>query len=459
MESLNSSDRDIKLLAALQCDEYNIFEENIPDLPNHNPWYDEPYHSSLLEIACQMKKHKEFVKILLDKGADPNITNRVTGMPLIHATARSGNFEVLQLLLEKLQRNKEINVINLKDNEDRTILHWLARLGERKRGINRSLKHCLNLLLHPDCRWKVDTEDRDRSRNRALYIAVERGFRYRAKLLLSKGADVRVFERGSKILLPDSLSIVKEILDDCLLTNKKPLTSKDLKIWFNYQLLLNILPRIAESKLHRDLLKHPVMSTFLSLKWENVKFVFILDIFFYSIFLFFLTTYILFSEPYNTVSDGNAATNITGLFSSNDSNITSGMNDSNFTSEPNSSSLRFMQVFLIFSLCVQFSRAMQQLIVYRWAYIKSLEFWLEILFRCGGWFGAERPLLRSRPSSGMVRDVDDFRATAAVFRTPDDAQNSHLDSLEANGGLYYPVDSIRPQLLHSFQRKHKIGHY
>jgi ankyrin repeat protein len=68
---------------------------------NPNPWYDEPYHSSLLEIACQMKNRKQFVRLLLEKGADPNIKNRVTGMPLIHATARSGNFEVLRLLLEK----------------------------------------------------------------------------------------------------------------------------------------------------------------------------------------------------------------------------------------------------------------------------------------------------------------------------------------------------------------------
>jgi hypothetical protein len=379
MESLDSSDRDKKLLAALQHDKYNIFEKNIPDLPNPNPWYDEPYHSSLLEIACQMKNRKQFVKILLDNGADPKIKNSVSGMPLIHATARSGNFEVLQLLLEILQRDKEINVINLKDNEDQTILHWLARLSERKPGVNRSLKDCLNRLLQPDCRSKVDTEDRDRSGNTALYIAVELGFRCRAKLLLSKGADVRVFERGSKILLSDSVSIVKEILDDCLLSNKKPLTSKDLKISLNYQLISNIVPRIAESERHRDLLKHPVMSTFLNLKWEHVKFVFISDIIFYSLFLVFLTTYIIFSEPYNTVNDGNAASNTTGQLSFNDSYITSGINDSNFTSQTNSSSLRLLQITVMISWFLLILREFMQLSVHRRVYVKSLENWLEIL--------------------------------------------------------------------------------
>jgi len=76
-----------------------------------------------------MMNRKEFVKILLDKSADPNIKNRVTGMPLIHATARSGHFEVLQLLLEK-----EGIDTSLKDNEKRTILHWLVGVSEEKPG-------------------------------------------------------------------------------------------------------------------------------------------------------------------------------------------------------------------------------------------------------------------------------------------------------------------------------------
>jgi ankyrin repeat protein len=140
-EDLDLSEGNMKLLAALQRGEYNTFKGNL-DSKKPNPWYDEPYHSSLLEIACQMKKTEQFVELLLDKGADPKIKNRVTGMPLIHATARSGNFEVLQLLLEKKGEG-------LEDNEQRTILHWLARLSERKS--KKSLEDCLNLLLRPDC--------------------------------------------------------------------------------------------------------------------------------------------------------------------------------------------------------------------------------------------------------------------------------------------------------------------
>ena len=374
IERLDSSDRCIQLLAALQGNKHKIFHENIRDLPNHNPWYDEPYHSSLLEIACQMKNRKEFVKILLDKGADPNIKNRVTGMPLIHATARSGNFEVLEVLLQK----KGID-LSLKDHEERTILHWLAGVSEGKLGDKQKIEKCFKLLLESNYIREKGIEDRDSLGNTPLYITVERGFRDRAKLLLSKGADVRVFERGSKILLSDSVSIVEEIFDDCLQHNDKPLTSKDIQLKLNYQSLTNIVPRIAESKLHGDLLTHPVISTFLSIKWEKARFIFILGIGFYVTFLLFLTVYILFSKPHNTLIDRGVAGNTTDLFSFNDRNITSGMNNSNFTSQTNNNSLGFLQIFLMISLILLSLRELQQLILHRWFYIKSLENWVEIL--------------------------------------------------------------------------------
>jgi len=155
MESLDSSESDIKLLAALQHDIYEVFSQYLSQT-NPNPWYNEPYHSSLLEIACQMKNRKTFVKLLLDNGADPNIKNSVTGMPLIHATARSGNFELLEILLKK--DNIDVTV---KDSEQRTILHWWARASERNQGDKESLENCFKLLLHREFGKKVGIDCKD----------------------------------------------------------------------------------------------------------------------------------------------------------------------------------------------------------------------------------------------------------------------------------------------------------
>jgi ankyrin repeat protein len=364
-ESLGSPNIDKKLLAALQHDEFTTFVSCL-NKTNANIWYDEPYHSYLLEIACQMKNRTRFVEYLLDSGADPNIKNRVTGVPLIHATVRSGNFDVLQVLLEK-----EGIDTSLKDKENRTILHLLAGVRERKSGDKETIECCLKRLLESDFR-KKHIDDRDSCGITAIYTTVETGFRDRAKLLLSKGADLRVFERGGCIFLSDSLSVVEEILDDCVQGNDKPLTSKDMLLTLNCMPFIAIVRHIAESKFHRDLLTHPVMTAFLSLKWQDIRLYFFLDMFFYLVFLLFLTSLIIGFEPYNTVNGGGADNNNAGPFNFNNSNITSGMNNSNIT-------FPTTEFFLSVTMFIIFSRAIVHLSAFGWNYIRLPEKWLDIL--------------------------------------------------------------------------------
>jgi hypothetical protein len=225
---------------------------------------------------------------------------------------------------------------------------------------------------------------------------VERGFRDKAKLLLSTGADVRVFESGCKMLLSDSVPIVKEILDDCLQGNDKPLTSKDLQLTLNYQPLNDIVSRIAESKLHRDLLTHPVMSTFLSLRWKKIKGLFFFFMASYFIFLCFLAAYILLSEPYNTLNDGVAAKNTTGPFSFNDSNIRSGISDSIFTSLPVSSGLATLRWIAFSSDIGLFIPVQLQLILFPLDSLYSLEIWQITLLSISTFI----------PSSGLVEPAE-----------------------------------------------------
>jgi hypothetical protein len=67
MESLDSCERNIKLIAALHLDIYGVFHKYL-NHTNPNRWYDEPYHSSVLEIVCQMYSRQQFLE-LLDNGA------------------------------------------------------------------------------------------------------------------------------------------------------------------------------------------------------------------------------------------------------------------------------------------------------------------------------------------------------------------------------------------------------
>jgi ankyrin repeat protein len=151
-EDLDLSEGNRKLLAALRDGDYDTFKDNL-DSDNPNTFYGEPDNSFLLEIACQEEEREQFVELLLDNGANPNIKNRVTGLPLIHATARSGNFKVLEILLEKCRINTR-----LKDNEEKKILHWLAGVAESKSYDKEKIENCLNILLESNYFRKEDIE-------------------------------------------------------------------------------------------------------------------------------------------------------------------------------------------------------------------------------------------------------------------------------------------------------------
>jgi hypothetical protein len=178
-----------------------------------------------------------------------------------------------------------------------------------------------------------------------------------------------------KCLLSASLSIPEEILDDCLLSNDKPVTSKVLQLRLNNGLLVIIVPRVAESQHLRYLLTHPVISTFLNLKWQRIKFFFFLDVAFCDTFLSFLTAYILYSETCNTLHDTVVGSKTTSF---KDVNTTSDMNDTTSTSQTHDTILHFLWHFLKIFLIFQTIREILQLIIYRWAYIMSLENWLDM---------------------------------------------------------------------------------
>ena len=343
-----------------------------------------------LDIAWQMKKRNRFIKLLLGSGADLNTKNRVTGMPMVHATSRSGNFELLEILLKK----KEIN-ISLKDYKDRTILHWKVQVSERKPSDKYILDNCFKLLLDSHSLTKMVIDIRDVSDNTALYVALQSGIRDRAKLLLSEVADVSILVNACPLMLPTNLSLLEEILEDCLLPNDQLLMSKDLLLRFNNELLKNIFPHIAESQQLRKLLKHPVSSNFLFLKWLKARFIFFLDMIFYAIFLFFLTVYDLCSEQYNT-HEGGTARNTTGPFSFNDNNITSDKNNGNVISQPNDRGLFFLWMSLKNLLSFLILRKLLQLSLQGWVHVESLENWLEISLIIATFI----------PCSGVVESAD-----------------------------------------------------
>jgi hypothetical protein len=367
MASLDSPDRDIRLLAALQHDDYNSFWENRNN-QNPDPWYDEPYHSSLLEIACQKTNKKWFVENLLQIGADPNNKNCATGITLIHATARSGNLEMLEMLLKEETTN-----VNVKDNEDRTILHWWARVSEKNPDDKKRLENCFNLILKKSFHEERSFKDKDSSGNTPFSTAVDREYRDRIILMLDTDTDETASAHINQVLESANKSLLEAILDYCFDSNNEPTNSEEWKVRLKFRTLLNMTYFVLESS-QNDLFKHPALSIFVNLIWKKLKYIFFINVTFYVMFLAFLTAYILFSEFCTTQINRGVANITNDLLSSNNSNQTCGMIDETWFNTS-----QCLWYILMVLLVLLFVREVCEMLVDRMDYVKSKENWLEIL--------------------------------------------------------------------------------
>ena len=115
-------------------------------------------------------------------------------------------------------------------------------------------------------------------------------------------------------ILPETIE--DYLNEQCLTSNGKPVTSEDLEIIYDYSFLAppvneslsdedqqelidkqavpetECLWYMGQSKQHRHLLKHPVVTSFLWLKWQKIRGYFNRNLRFYLLFVTTLTWYI-----------------------------------------------------------------------------------------------------------------------------------------------------------------------
>jgi len=287
---------------------------------------------------------------------------------VIDNEATSGNFDLLEMLLEEDRID-----VNVKDNEGRTILYWWARISEKNPDDKKRIEKCFKLILRKGFDIKRCFSDKDCLGNTPFSTAVDREYRDRIILMLDTDTDDTASYHIDQVLESADKSLLEAIVDYCFDSNNEPTNSEKLKVKLKYNAILNMTGFAVDSS-HKDLLKHSVLSIFVNLIWEKVKYIFFLNVAFYVMFLAFLTAYILFSEFCNTQINRGVANITNDLLSSNDSNLTCGMTDERRYNT--SQRLRIILMVLLFLLSV---RGVYQLLVCRMNYIKSKENWLEIL--------------------------------------------------------------------------------
>eukprot|EP00092_Neocalanus_flemingeri_P015698 GFUD01016992.1.p1 GENE.GFUD01016992.1~~GFUD01016992.1.p1 ORF type:complete len:970 (+),score=249.34 GFUD01016992.1:268-3177(+) len=295
---------------------------------------------TLLQYASEQGRDK-IVDYLLDQGAEPG-RSAINGRPAWVIAAYHGYHKVLQVFFEKLTEDEIKKYIILSDQNHgkRTILHEIVRkqspkLRNPQRDENINYEECLKLLFDEKKRVRrkfslsKHTERiinfRDAHGETALHYATQQPNQELIKLLLKHGANMGVKNSDGKSpvnrILPTTL---EEFFNSCL-EPKGIITDDEFKLTFDYNFLApplldteileefeakksidiektdiqNARPEtealwyMSESKQHRLLLKHPLISSFLWMKWQRIRSFYYFGLLFYFLFVVFLTTLIM----------------------------------------------------------------------------------------------------------------------------------------------------------------------
>lgn len=357
---------------------------------------------TLLQYACDFGVHKA-VDTLLREGADPNgICPSNARTPLMLAGHR-GYVHIVRLFI-----NNETTDYASADGEN--VLHSIIKgmgddqlpLGASKE--NRDYLKCLELLLRDIPRFKLDINCKDVKGNTPLHCAAKLGDPKVIVLLLRHGAYIGQRNTLDQPAFADiNPKILENYLDGCLYTNDKLPREDNYEIIFKYNCLappivstkslsssqvtlqidggpLNIgniddhlsetapLLYMSHSSDFRHLLKHPVLTSFIHLKWHKLKRFFYLNFAFYVIFWILLTSYILGVYVAQT---GNIDDSIMG----NSSRIRRALFD-NDTSQ--SSFTRLFRAMLTIFFVIFIVRELFQLAISPVRYVCNPENWLEI---------------------------------------------------------------------------------
>ncbi|KAJ9584659.1 hypothetical protein L9F63_020999 [Diploptera punctata] len=321
-ENTNSPIVANRILAYLQNGDFNSFQSHLQNKNfDLNHWYDEPYHCTIIEIACQIKDREKFIISLLNAGANPNTVNPITSQSLLHLTAKRGNSEALKILLQM----EDIDV-NIKDLYNRTPLHSLSSIVCQNKKDLPNLQNSVNLLLG-DSSTDVDNRKSDLNAvtcngETPLHLAARIGEKETILTLLRHGADIMHTTIGMKLPITYiDPSVMECYLDECIENNEHSPMQDDYMLTFDYSFLkpkrenstnnskkntnkkleeeMPTLKYFSKQDRFRHLLKHPVISSFLQLKWNKVRLIYFQHFLIYSLFLAVLTWHSFLTDVEN----------------------------------------------------------------------------------------------------------------------------------------------------------------
>ncbi|XP_046395620.1 transient receptor potential cation channel protein painless-like [Ischnura elegans] len=285
---------------------------------------------TLLQYACENQGLEEFIVALLNNPAvDPNVSCPGTQWKPVLLAAYQGNSDALRLLVSHTMTD-----ITVRDDcRKETALHKAARM-EKSGNEGKNYKECIDILTkairevddRTPNRKRLDVNAIDAMGNTALHYAAQnldgggRQVEDIVAALLHAGSYVGIRNKmGEPAISRVTPSIIEDYMNNCIGTNGEAPCEEDYEITFDYSMIVppsnssnaciaitddkddynspiketEPLSYFCTSKEHQRLLKHPIISSFLFLKWHRIRWIFYGNLIFYSTFVVFLTAYIL----------------------------------------------------------------------------------------------------------------------------------------------------------------------
>ena len=379
--------------------------------------------SSTLLQYCAKEGLETAARALLDQDVDPNATCLADRRPPALLACYSGQPGILNLLFHK----HGLQSVDLKDGLDsrETALHAILKSPRADTStICTDYRGCLDVLLEHLSHLQIDINATDHKGNTALHYAAKNEDDYAVLSLLKHGAYIGIRNvLGEPPLASMSPKVLETFLNGCLDTNDEFPREDTYEVQFSYKFLVppprdncmqqqqqqnssvqvalplnecdsprellahqNIhtarintetepLLYISQSRDLRYLLKHPILTSFLHLKWHRICIFFYFNLIFYFLFVALLTLYILlwYGKPH-----------VGGPYkdSVNTSIISSSVLDESATETLSASKYNasgFWWALLIVFLALLTVRELFQLVVFPSKYINNPENYLEFI--------------------------------------------------------------------------------
>lgn len=278
--------------------------------------------NTMLQLAVE-KGFDRVTATLLNSGADPNATCSGNTTRPIAIACYNGYYKILKMFID--------HESTLFDPVNSESLVQVTVKGMRSSAKNpkADFKGCLYLLLN-NPKVNININYQDVKDNTALHYAARNGDSDTVLELLRKGACVGLYNRFNEPPLADiNARTLETFLDECIEPNGERPSDEDYEIRIKYSFLVYpnnsfenemckmplmensnnnntvkeyeaILAPETEALLYmtrneelRPLLKHPVITSFLYLKWQRISCLFYANITFYSLLWLCLILYII----------------------------------------------------------------------------------------------------------------------------------------------------------------------